>query len=71
MYKTMKATHYIYVLFAALFTLVCAGCEDRLNIESMVVWEVLKITTKLTRKLRLPWLLCLSLGVICILTGFM
>ncbi|WP_302607563.1 RagB/SusD family nutrient uptake outer membrane protein [uncultured Bacteroides sp.] len=29
----MKATHYIYVLFAALFTLVCAGCEDRLNIE--------------------------------------
>lgn len=27
MYKTMKATHYIYVLFAALFTLVCAGCE--------------------------------------------
>ena len=33
MYKTMKATHYIYVLFAALFTLVCAGCEDRLNIE--------------------------------------
>lgn len=29
----MKATHYIYILFAALFTLVCAGCEDRLNIE--------------------------------------
>lgn len=29
----MKATHYIYVLFAALFTLVCTGCEDRLNIE--------------------------------------
>ncbi len=29
----MKATHYIYVLFAALFTLACTGCEDRLNIE--------------------------------------
>ncbi len=71
MYKTMKATHYIYVLFAALFTLVCAGCEDRLNIEKHGSLGGPEITTKLTRKLRLPWLLCLSLGVICILTGFM
>lgn len=29
----MKATHYIYILFAALLTLTCVGCEDRLNIE--------------------------------------
>lgn len=33
MYKTMKATHYIYVLFAVLLVLTCASCEDRLNIE--------------------------------------
>lgn len=33
MHKTMKATHYIYVLFAALLTLTTVSCENRLNIE--------------------------------------
>ena len=69
----MKATHYIYVLFAALFTLACTGCEDRLSalMRNTVVWEVPRITIELMQRLRLPWLLCLSLGVMYIPIGFM
>lgn len=67
----MKATHYIYVLFAALFTLACTGCEDRLNIEKHGSLGVPRITIELMQRLRLPWLLCLFPGVMYIPIGFM